>query len=100
MTWLIVTCNIVLLKNVIPIEKLVPVCAEQLNQLFNLFFKAKLCDKAENWTAVVQHWLLWNADWQFYVSIVQSQVSVFSMPTDTSRLVNGARWRDGFEISL
>lgn len=43
-----------------PIEKLVPVCAGHLNQLFNWFFNAKLCEKKENWTAVVQHWLLGN----------------------------------------
>lgn len=64
MTWLIVNLQHCPIKNVIPVEKLVPVCAEQLNQLFNLFFNANLCDQTENWTALVQHWLLWNADWR------------------------------------
>lgn len=55
MTWLIVNLQHCPIKNVIPVEKLVPVCAEQLNQLFNLFFNANLCDQMENWTALVQH---------------------------------------------
>lgn len=46
--------------NVTPIEKSVPVCAGLLNQLFDWFFNSKLCEKKENWTAVVQHWLLAN----------------------------------------
>lgn len=72
--------------SVTPIEKLVPVCAGQLNQLFNWFFNSKLCEKKENWTAVVQHWLLGNQTGS--VSMAPGQVSVFFVPTSTSRLAD------------